>query len=297
MNMDEVRYFLAIYKDGSMSQAASELFISPQGLSRSLKRFETKLGVRLFVRTAQGMVPTEQASRLKVMFQKMVDAEDEVYRYLADLKHSHRTRYLIGRDSMLGDVICAGTREYSRRHPDSPVEPVMMREPEDRLAKVFLEGGYDYRFLSVELDPLPDLPHAVLTTSNFMPLVNRDSEIGRRGILRTDDFRRITVLAEYSSFTWVQILEQRCLKLGFELKLREVDKEYIARLLRELGDYITFIRSFDTKLSLWHDERFVEPEQEEPLVTDVVLQTTHPSLDDELVECIRQSLEGSIYGD
>ncbi|HIS40210.1 MAG TPA: LysR family transcriptional regulator [Candidatus Aphodovivens avistercoris] len=297
MNMDEVRYFLAIYKDGSMSQAASELFISPQGLSRSLKRFETKLGVRLFVRTAQGMVPTEQATQLKGMFQKMVDAEDEAYRYLADLKHSQRTRYLIGRDSMLGDVICDGARAYSKLHPDSPVEPVMMREPEDRLAKVFLEGGYDYRFLSVELDPLPDLPHAVLTTSNFTPLVNRDSEIGRRGILRADDFRRITVLAEYSSFTWVQILEQRCLKLGFELKLREVDKEYIARLLREPGDYITYIRSFDTKLSLWHDERFIEPEQEEPLVTDVVLQTTHPSLDDELVECIRQSLEGSIYGD
>lgn len=102
MNMDEVRYFLAIYKDGSMSQAANDLYISPQGLSRSLKRFETKLGVRLFVRTPHGMVPTEQATHLKGMFQNMVDAEDDIYRYLAELKQSQRTRYLIGRDSMLG---------------------------------------------------------------------------------------------------------------------------------------------------------------------------------------------------
>ena len=296
MNMDEVRYFLAIYKDGSMSQAANDLYISPQGLSRSLKRFESKLGVRLFVRTPQGMVPTEQGTHLKGMFQKMVDAEDEVYRYLADLKHSQRTRYMVGRDSMLGDVICKGVMNYNKLHPDMPVEPVMMREPEDRLAKIFLEGGYDYRFLSVELDPLPDLPRAKLCTNEFIPLVNKDSEVGRRGYLRMEDFRNLTVLAEYASFTWVQIIEKRCQKLGFEVKLRETDKEYIARLLRQPGENIVFVRDFDRQLSLWRSAEFIVPEQEEPLTTTIVLQTTRPSLDDELVACIRESLEDSSYG-
>lgn len=295
MNMDEVRYFLTIYKDGSMTQAANELYISPQGLSRSLKRFETKLGVRLFVRTAQGMVPTEQATRLKGMFQNMVDAEDEVYHYLAELKQSQRTRYLIGRDSMLGDVIRRGVEEYTAAHPESPVEAVMMREPEDRLAKILVEGGYDYRFLSVELDPLPDLPNANLCSYAFVPLVNKDSEVGRRGYLRNEDFRKLTVLGEYSSFTWVQILEKRCQKTGFELKFRETDKEYIARLLSKPNDYITFIRAFDCVLPLWSSDYLASPEQEEPLVTQVVLQTTRPALDTDLVQSIRDSLSDSPY--
>lgn len=297
MNMDEVRYFLAIYKDGSMSQAANDLYISPQGLSRSLKRFESKLGVRLFVRTPKGMVPTDQGNRLKVMFQKMVDAEDEVYHYLAELKGGERTRYLLGRDSMLGDIISQGVDRYNELHPESPVQCVMMREPEDRLAKVLLEGGYDYRFLSVELNPFPDLPTADLQTNTFIPLVNKDSEIGKRGYLRDEDFRHLTVLAEYASFTWVQILEQRCQKMGFELKLRETDKEYIARLLTRPGDNIVFVRDFDLKLPLWRSEEFAIPEQENPLNTTVVLQTTHPVLDTELVDCIRQRLNESIYGD
>lgn len=296
MNMDEVRYFLAIYKDGSMSQAANDLYISPQGLSRSLKRFETKLGVRLFVRTPHGMVPTEQATHLKGMFQNMVDAEDDIYRYLAELKQSQRTRYLIGRDSMLGDVIRSGVEAYTAAHPDSPVEAVMIREPENRLAKILLEGGYDYRFLSVELDPLPDLPNAKLCSYSFVPLVNKDSEVGRRGYLCNDDFRRLTVLGEYSSFTWVQILERRCQKMGFELKFRETDKEYIARLLSKPDDCITFIRAFDSTLPLWSSDLIVTPEQEDPLLTQIVIQTTLPQLDMELVESIKGALRDSPYG-
>lgn len=66
------------------------------------------------------MVPTEQANSLHPMFQKMVDAEDEAYHYLAELKRATRVRYLVGRDSMLGDVICQGVEDYNKLHPDSP---------------------------------------------------------------------------------------------------------------------------------------------------------------------------------
>lgn len=172
----------------------------------------------------------------------------------------------------------------------------MIREPENRLAKILLEGGYDYRFLSAELDPLPDLPNAKLCSYSFVPLVNKDSEVGRRGYLCNDDFRKLTVLGEYSSFTWVQILEQRCQKMGFELKFRETDKEYIARLLSKPDDCITFIRAFDSTLPLWSSDLIVTPEQEDPLVTQIVIQTTRPQLDMELVESIKEALRDSPYG-
>ena len=64
MNGDEVRYFIAVYESQSFSQAAAALSISSQGLGKSIKRLEGKLGVTLFTRNTQGAVPTAAAKAL-----------------------------------------------------------------------------------------------------------------------------------------------------------------------------------------------------------------------------------------
>lgn len=295
MNTDEARYFLAICEYKSLTQAAHELFISPQGLSRSIKRFEGKLGVRLFVRTGTGMVPTEVGKRLAEYLQKMVDAEDEAYRYLGDLKKAERTRYLVGRDSMLGDIVSQGVADYNEIHGEDAIRVIMMRESEDHLAKVFIEGGYDYRFLSSETDDLPDLPHEELCTLHIVPLVNRESEAAQRGTFALTDLRKMTVLVEYRSFPWVRILEQSCQRLGFDPKIREIDKDYIARLLSRPGDEITFVRDLDLASAPWNSPQFVTPEHYEPVDSRIVLQSIHPEVDSELVACLRKRFAASPY--
>lgn len=295
MNTDEVRYFLATCEYGSVSQAAAALYISPQGLSRSLKRLESKLGIRLFVRTAQGMIPTEQATCLQTPFQQMVDAEDEAYAYLKNLKQAEHARYLIGRDSMLGDVVLQGVEDYNRIHGEGSVKAVMMRESEDRLAKIFLEGGYDYRFLTSEIDEFHELPQETICTLRFVPVVNAESEIARRGSLTINDLRGLTVLAEYRSSAWVMILERQCQHLGFQLRVREVDKDYISRLLSRPGKEVAFVRQLDLPHAPWSSGMFCVPASYEPLDAHIALQTIHHEIDYELVECIRTRLASSPY--
>jgi DNA-binding transcriptional LysR family regulator len=58
MNVDTLRYIIAIAEDKSISKAAKRLFISQSSLSRMLQKTEQKLGESLFYRTAAGMVPT-----------------------------------------------------------------------------------------------------------------------------------------------------------------------------------------------------------------------------------------------
>lgn len=295
MNTDEARYFLAICEHGSVNQAATALYISPQGLSRSLKRLETKLGIRLFVRSAQGMMLTEQAKQLKPLFKQMTQAEDEVYAYLGNLKRAERTRYLIGRDSMLGDVVMQGVEDYNNLHGEDCVKAMMLRENEERLAKIFMEGGYDYRFLSSETDDLSELPQEEICTLRFIPLFNCESEIVKKGRFAFSDLRDLTVITEYRSFAWVKILEKHCQKLGFELRVREVDKDYIARLLSRPGKEVTFIRQLDVSRDPWSRECYSTPSEYEPLDAHIVLQTVHREVDQELVDCIRTKIASSPY--
>ncbi len=48
MNINELKYFIKVADQQSLSKAANELYISYQGLSKSLKSLETELNCSLF---------------------------------------------------------------------------------------------------------------------------------------------------------------------------------------------------------------------------------------------------------
>ena len=59
MDTKDLRYFRQVYEDKSINQAAKQLFITPQGLSRIITKLEGELQAKLFQRTPTGMLPTE----------------------------------------------------------------------------------------------------------------------------------------------------------------------------------------------------------------------------------------------
>jgi DNA-binding transcriptional LysR family regulator len=72
LDWDDLRYFLAIARHGSLSAAAKELHVAQSTVGRRLASLEESLGVRLLNRTPDGYAPTlagqnvrEQAERLE----------------------------------------------------------------------------------------------------------------------------------------------------------------------------------------------------------------------------------------
>ena len=61
---DDVRVFLAAFRDGSLGVAAGHLGVDVSTVSRRLGAFEQALGARLFDRTRQGLVRLEAAEAL-----------------------------------------------------------------------------------------------------------------------------------------------------------------------------------------------------------------------------------------
>lgn len=59
MNTRNFKCFQTIYEERNLQVAASKLFLSPQGLSKMIKSLEEECGTPLFVRTKDGLVPTE----------------------------------------------------------------------------------------------------------------------------------------------------------------------------------------------------------------------------------------------
>lgn len=77
MEFRHILYFIRLSEYKSISQAANELFISQQALSKSVKNLEQELGVRLFNRTNQGIKLTNEGTYLKNKFQYICNSYNE----------------------------------------------------------------------------------------------------------------------------------------------------------------------------------------------------------------------------
>ena len=81
MNTQYFRYALEVEKTGSITQAASNLFMSQPTLSKAIKDMEETIGFAVFKRTSKGVVPTHKgleflshARKIALQVQKMEQA-------------------------------------------------------------------------------------------------------------------------------------------------------------------------------------------------------------------------------
>ena len=88
-NWDDIRFFLAVARTGSVSSAAKQLNVNHSTVSRRLRSLEEKHGVRLFERTNDGY--------------EMTGAADSIYELAVELevRNQQVSRMLLGQDTQL----------------------------------------------------------------------------------------------------------------------------------------------------------------------------------------------------
>ena len=80
MNTQDIYNFITVCESGSFSKAAQKLFITPQGLSKSIKGLESELGIIMLHRNNKGISLTEKG---KVF----LEAARDLYGQLNKLEH------------------------------------------------------------------------------------------------------------------------------------------------------------------------------------------------------------------
>lgn len=94
MNTKDLEIFTTTYKSNSFSQAAAKIYMSPQGVSKTITKLENELGVQLFDRNKQGIEPTisarilyEKSTDLRVIFQgiTMANSENNLHQEMVNL--------------------------------------------------------------------------------------------------------------------------------------------------------------------------------------------------------------------
>ncbi|MFT4413294.1 LysR family transcriptional regulator [Fredinandcohnia humi] len=82
MNLEVLEYYIKVYESKSVTAAAKDLYITPQGLSKTIKQLELDLDTELFFRGPRGMEATESGellyARAKHICYLMKDIKKEI---------------------------------------------------------------------------------------------------------------------------------------------------------------------------------------------------------------------------
>jgi DNA-binding transcriptional LysR family regulator len=152
MDLEAVRTFVAVADTGRFQEAAADLAITQQAVSRRISVWEKSLGVRLFTRTPRGAELTIDGQALLPHARELLRVAE---RAVASVRAGHRplrVDVIASRGAQSGLM-----RGFHRAHPEVELDVLMLFEIEAAVAAI-RSGAIDASFRAVAApgQPLPE---------------------------------------------------------------------------------------------------------------------------------------------
>ncbi len=183
MTLQQLVYFTAVYRHGSFTNAANELYISQSSLSKQIISLEKELGAELFVRTTRNIHLSEIGERLLPHASRMVEEYVEIMRCAEQAQQNKKCLIQLGGVPVLSIYgITEAILQFETLHPELHVEVMETKSVDilNRLSAHTLDIGIMRLSLPLEWDsnsllviPLVD-DQQVLVTPSDHPLAKRD---------------------------------------------------------------------------------------------------------------------------
>jgi DNA-binding transcriptional LysR family regulator len=133
-NWDFYRTFLTVLKEGSLSAAARELGLTQPTIGRHVDALESAIGFQLFIRSPQGLIPTEAALDLKPHVEQLAANAAALLRAATGQGNTVRGTVRISASEVIGiEVLPPMLAALKDRHPDLVIELSVSDAVEDIL--------------------------------------------------------------------------------------------------------------------------------------------------------------------
>ncbi len=119
MDVRQIRYFIALYEERSITRAAKRLHVVQPAVSMQIRKLEVDYGLMLFERTAHGVIPNALAQQLYPLCQKVLGDLGIASSFLKEAKGKITGSVSVGvppslAHSCLADVVA----EFCVMYPD-----------------------------------------------------------------------------------------------------------------------------------------------------------------------------------
>lgn len=170
-SLPAIRRFIAVARTGSIRSAAREIGMGQPQLTRQLKAMERDLGVLLFLRSAKGIVLTEEGRSVLALAEALEKIWSRISRHAARRFRKSLVEARLGsiipfgRESKVAKILAILAAEWHRRTPNDPL--FISSTISEELLRGLESRALDAILLDTDVVP-PTLNFRVISRSRMM---------------------------------------------------------------------------------------------------------------------------------
>jgi len=155
MEMDQLRYFVAVARAGTFTRAAEQEGVTQPSLSQQVRKLEDSLGVPLFERRGRSVRLTQAGERLLPQAQTLLRQAADAVRSLSELTDGVTGRLAIGAiPTIMPYWVAPRIADFRARYPE--VEVQLVENITARLVEALQTGDLDVAVLGLPIS-FPDI--------------------------------------------------------------------------------------------------------------------------------------------
>ncbi|MDX8045279.1 LysR family transcriptional regulator [Gracilibacillus sp. S3-1-1] len=236
MNTEALEYFIKVYEKKSVTAAAKDLYITPQGVSKTIKQLELELETELFSRGPRGVEATEAG--------EVLHARAKHLRYLIeDLKHE--ISLISGSKGILNVLVTYSATtlfpldylfQFSHLHPSIQVK--LKEYPDEANMDNIFNEEIDVG-LVVDPEGIHNSDYEVVASGEVVLIVSIDHPLASKEEVSIRELEESELVVKAVRKGKDHPFVERCLEYGFTPHIiHEFGNIMTAHQLCATGDYI-----------------------------------------------------------
>lgn len=232
MDTKDIRCFCRVYEEQGINQAAKQLFISPQGLSRIITKLEAELQVTLFERSVRGLCPTASGAYLYENCRELLNRLEDIEVGIRRIEQMDKELQLGFSCGVLNVFPFHKLERFKTENPDIQLqwEELENQGVTDRIFQRSIDAGFVIGSIGRE-----GLYARQVYQSGMDALVYEGHPLYDKKQLSVEELRDEPLIILNEKFSCYHSFLGRCKDFGFipQIRIKTMESQLIYRFCRE----------------------------------------------------------------
>ena len=213
MTIKDLECFHVTCQEHSITKAARHLYITPQGLSKTIKNLEFEFQTKLLNRTTSGITLTETGKYLYEHLPQILNSYYDIYKDIQKInQRQNREIDLLSAYGILRLVTPECISAFKKEHPEITLH---YREyPDKQVERLFGKNEGNVAF-TIGPSDFSDVHATLLESFEIKLLVNKQHPLSTRTSVTIQDLKDEPLYLESSEFYIHHLIIKRCQEAGF----------------------------------------------------------------------------------
>lgn len=258
MEIRQLKYFVKLCEDMNFSKAASNLYMTQQALSQSIKNLENELGVALFIRNKNGVELTETAVYMLTEAKKFLEEYDAMVNNIQNFSMAMKGTITMSiPPGALHQIVPVIMKQFRETYPE--IDFVISEMADFECEESVFSGKYD---VGVSVAPVDESKFEFfpLINEDAFLLVNRKNRLAANDTIKFSDLKNEKMLVMDKTFKWHEHILSRCEDVSVAYSSRHPST--LAELVNQnLG--VTILIPYEIKKNISNDTIAIPIDPEE----------------------------------